>query len=64
MGEYRKWNSDATDEECQAKKRDLGLLMKEKRKKYPNVLLQIIFSDLESRVDEERIVVAFTSQEV
>lgn len=64
MGEYRKWNSDATDEECLAKKRELELLMKEKRKKYPNVLLQIVFSELESGVDEERIVVAFTSQEI
>ncbi len=62
MTEYRKWNPEATDEDCQKKKRMLESLMREKRKKYPNVNSQIVSCDLMSGVNEERLVIAVAPQ--
>jgi len=61
---YRNWNPDATEEECRVTKRDIKNLMKVKRRKYPDIAVQIISNDLVPGDDEERVVVAFASQEV
>lgn len=58
MEEYRKWNPEATDDECGTKKRHLEDLMEVKRKKYPNVISQIVSCDLVRGNNEERLVVA------
>jgi hypothetical protein len=57
MVEYRKWNPDADAEECQAIRESMEVLVREKLKKYPHVIKQIIACELTAENGQEQVYV-------
>jgi hypothetical protein len=55
MVEYRKWNPDVDAEECRAIRKDMEELVREKLKKYPQVIKQIISCELVVRDGQEHV---------
>ena len=62
--EYRKWNPDVDADECRTVREQMESLVQEKLKKYPHVLRQIISCELIVVDGQERLNVAFVSENV
>ena len=58
LAEYRRWNPEADEEDCRAIREALELLIREKQRKYPGVIKQIVSCDLSVVNGQDHIQVA------